>query len=142
MAPWGWAIAIAAFLILEFVTYDLVSIWFAAGCVGGLILSLIPGVGFWWQLLASIALSLLLLAFTRRLVKKWMETKQSATNVDALVGKQFVLLTDITATAPGTVKINGVTWNVTAKQPVAAGESVTVLEVSGSKLLAEKTDKN
>lgn len=141
MEPWVWtiiwAVAIAGFLVVEFVTVQLVSIWFAAGSIGGLILSCIPGVDPWIQILVSVVLSFILLLLTRKIVKKWIKTKKTDTNLDVLVGKEAELLTPITKLEKGTVKINGVIWNVIAETPVNSGQFVRILSIDGNKLLVE-----
>ena len=60
----GWLVAIAVFAIAEAATVALVSIWFAAGGVAGLITSLFTE-SLWVQLLVFFVVSGLLLAATR-----------------------------------------------------------------------------
>ena len=134
--PWIWALVIAAFLILEFMTYQLVSIWLAGGSVVGLILSFFD-VPPWVQFAASLAVAIVLLVFTRRIVKKWLEVKGNKINLDAFENKEVLLLTDITQAKIGTVKIDGVVWNASSDHPIKAGEWVTILRVDGNKLIVE-----
>ena len=54
MTVWIWLLGIVAFVILESATYQLISIWFAIGAVGGLIAKAC-GAGFVVQLSVFIA---------------------------------------------------------------------------------------
>ena len=51
-----WILGIIAFIILEAVTYQLVSIWFAIGALGGMIAAF-SGVNFYVQMAVFIAVS-------------------------------------------------------------------------------------
>ena len=141
MEPWIWAIIIAAFLILEFVTYQMVSIWLAIGCLGGLVLSFIPGVSWWVEVLVSLALALILLAFTRKIVMKWIMSRETKTNVDAMAGVETRLLTAITREEHGTVKIADVMWNASSLKPIKQGTLVKITKVDGNKLLVEAIEE-
>ena len=64
-----WLIAMVVLLVIEGVVPGLVSIWFAAGALVALLVSLL-GLPVWLQAVAFIAVSLVLLAMTRPLAKK------------------------------------------------------------------------
>lgn len=57
---WIWIVGIIAFVVLEAVTYQLVSIWFAVGAVGGLIAEIL-GARFNIQMSVFLAISVILL---------------------------------------------------------------------------------
>ena len=65
-----WLIAMVALLVIEAIVPGLVSIWFAAGALLALLLSLI-GVDLWLQFTCFLVVSLVLLALTRPLAKKY-----------------------------------------------------------------------
>jgi membrane protein implicated in regulation of membrane protease activity len=52
--------------------------------------------------------SILAIIFLRPLVKKKLETPKFSTNIDALVGKNALVTTDINEFCLGTVKIEGI----------------------------------
>ena len=83
----GWLVAIAVFAIAEAATVALVSIWFAAGGVAGLITSLFTE-SLWVQLLVFFVVSGLLLAATRPLCKKFLSGRAQRTNADMVIGKE------------------------------------------------------
>ena len=139
MEPWIWAIIIAVFLIIEFASIQLVSIWLAIGSVAGFVLSFIPGVNIWWQVLASILLALICIVFTRRFVKKWLSSRGLQTSIESLAGTETELLTPIVSnTQSGSVRINGVLWTAVSEKPIKAGKTVKVISMDGNKLCVEE----
>ena len=67
-----WFGAMVLFIILENITVSITSVWFAAGALGALILSLF-GLPFWLQISVFLVISGVLLALLRPLVKKRFE---------------------------------------------------------------------
>ena len=80
-----------ALIIFEIITVGLTSIWFAAGAFVAAIVSFIGG-GLMAQLLAFVIISVLLLIFTRPIAVKYIFMKKEKTNIDAIVGKQGVVI--------------------------------------------------
>jgi membrane protein implicated in regulation of membrane protease activity len=70
------------------------------------------------------------------LVRK-MHTEPHKTNVDALVGKRAVVVTEVDA-ATGQVKIDGALWSARAydeTEVLEVGRSVTIMSISGATAL-------
>ncbi|MCL2556544.1 MAG: NfeD family protein [Firmicutes bacterium] len=138
--PAVWAVAIAVFLVVEYFTHELVTIWFAAGFVVGLILSFIPVLSDWWhlQLGASVVASGVLLVLTRPVVKKWIQITPTHLNVDKRIGQTTRLISAITADEDGTVKFDDVLWVVTSKIPIESEKLVKIISVEGSRFTVEE----
>jgi len=140
---WIWlAIAIAS-AILEFVSMQMVSVWFTVGSIVAIILSLC-GVAWWIQLLTFGIVSLVLLLALRKLCLKYLlKNDNTTTNVDGMVGTTQKLIEPIIEDKAGAVKISGVVWTaVTADNtPIANGETVVVERVEGNKLIVSKKQK-
>ena len=138
-----WLGVVALSIIIEFVTADLVSVWFIFGGLVAMILALFD-VQLIWQLVAFIVLSVLLLATCRRPFVKLIGREKQSTNADALIGREFVLLSPISFETAGSVKVNDVVWTASSENGVEikAGEVVRVVAISGNRLIVEKTDKN
>lgn len=138
-----WLGVVALSIIIEFVTADLVSVWFIFGGLVAMILALFD-VQLIWQLVAFIALSALLLATCRRPFVKLIGREKQSTNADALIGRKFVLLSPISFESAGSVKVNDVVWTASSEngEEIKAGEVVRVVAISGNRLIVEKTDKN
>ncbi len=135
-----WLAITAGALITEFLTADMVSIWFAGGGIVALSLALFD-IAWYIHLPVFIVLSLVLLLSFRKLVMKKLIKGDTKTNADAVIGLEFTLLTDIGFNQMGTIKINGVVWNVNTedeKEEVSAGNTVRVLKIQGNKYIVEK----
>ena len=135
-----WLILTAIALILEFVTNEMLSIWFAGG---GLIAIILSACNVPWVVTMPvfIVVSLVLLICFRKIVMKYLNKGDARTNADSAIGKEFALLTPIEFNTPGTIKINDVVWNVTTEtqgETIAQGTIVRVLSLKGNKYIVEK----
>lgn len=136
----GWAIAFVFFIVCELATATaLVSIWLGFGALAAMFFA-IGGCSFTVQLVVFVVASVLLLIFTRPLVKK-VQGKTVHTNYELDIGKTAVVTEDINnALSVGRVKLNGVNWDARSEDDmeISAGSIVTVKEISGSKLIVSK----
>ncbi len=139
-----WLGAIIVFAILEAATAALVSIWFVAGSVGGLILALC-GAGFWVQFLVFLIISALVLAVVRPIAKKYLTPKKVSTNYDRCIGTTAVVTETIdNLQSTGAIKVSGVQWTArsTTGQVIPAGELAKIISIEGVKLLVEPVSNN
>lgn len=80
---WIWGIVTALALIVEFLTSDLVTLWFAAGgLVTLLIVALVPSLGIAWQIVIFLAMSAILLFSTRKLCLKFLNGSVEPDNLN------------------------------------------------------------
>lgn len=132
-----WLILLIGFLIVEGACpIHLVSIWFAAGSLVALLVSLLGG-AVWLQITLFILVSAVLLALLWPIVQKYMKPKLTATNVDALVGTLGIVVSPIdNVGAVGQVKLNGMEWSArsTTGEPIPQGVKVRVDRVQGVKV--------
>lgn len=137
-----WLAGIIAFVILEAVTYQMVSVWFALGAVGGLIAAA-AGAPFSAQMGIFIGLSFLFLLCLRPVSKKLIKIKKESTNADSLIGKEVLITKEVdNVHGAGEGKINGMTWTVRSSDSsiIKAGETVSVKEIKGVKLIVERKE--
>lgn len=131
-----WLILLIGFLIAEAACpIHLVSIWFAAGSLVALLVSLM-GAAVWLQITLFLLVSGALLALLWPMVRKYMQPKLSATNVDALVGTVGIVLSPIdNLSAVGQVKLGGMEWSArsTTGELIPKGAKVRVDRVQGVK---------
>ena len=132
--PWLWILIFATTIILELITVDLFCIWFSIGAVVCFILEAL-NVHLGIQVAVFIILSCALL-FT---VGKWAREKlkcNNATNVDALIGQEIIILKDTTRLNPGEGKINGIIWSTITKDDeiIKKGSVAIIQEINGNKL--------
>lgn len=132
-----WIILAIVFLAVEFGTVALISLWFVGGSVAALAVCLLGG-PLWLQVLVFGLISLALLLLVRPFLKKYIDPKKVRTNVDAMRGRQAVLLeTADNLAATGSLELSGVVWTARSADGsvIPAGTVVTVQGVEGVKLL-------
>ena len=135
-----WIAAIVIFVIIELLTPQMVSIWFAAAAAAGLI-ALLAGAPLWLQLLLFVLVSLILVVLTRPIYKKYFIKKVIPTNYDALIGKEAVVTESIdNISAKGQVQIMGQIWSARAEgdETIDVNEKVLVEKIEGVKLIVKK----
>ena len=132
-----WAVAIAIFVAAEAATVGLVSIWFAVGSLGALIVSVCGG-KLWLQILVFAALTALTLVLTRPLVSKYVNGKSQPTNADRLIGTKCIVTDTIdNIAATGTVNAGGKVWSARSDDGsvIESGALATVQRIEGVKLI-------
>ena len=90
----------------------------------------------WLQVLLFFAVSIVLLAALRPLVKKHFTPKLEKTNVDAVVGTTGTVISPIdNIQATGRVKLGGMEWTArsTSGEPIGEGTIVKVDRIEGVK---------
>lgn len=138
-----WVALIVVFLIIEALTTQLVTIWFAVGAGGALAAQFLHAPE-WAQWVIFIVLSAILVAATRPIAKR-MKKKIQPTNVDAMIGKTAVVLQSIDNTAgKGQAKLEGNIWSARSAdgQLIQEGTHVIVRSVEGVKLIVEAIVEN
>ena len=130
-----WLVLLVVFLIVEASTVVMVSLWFAAGSLAALLVSLFGG-PIWLQVALFLLVSAALLACLRPMVRKHFTPKLTATNVDAIVGSQGYVTRDIdNLAATGSVRLGAMEWTARSAtgNPIPAGTLVTVDRIEGVK---------
>lgn len=141
MEVYLWIIWISVFvlaIIVEALTADLVSVWFAIGAIVTLIISFIPGVAWWIELIVFIVISGLMLLCLRPLTNKLLKRNIINSNIDEIAGKKGVMVKGYDELNRGEVKINDVVWtaiNADESEPIPEGAKVVVVAVNGNKLI-------
>lgn len=132
-----WLVLLVVFLLAEAACpVHLVSIWFAAGALVALIASALGG-ELWLQILLFILTSALLLAALWPFIRKVINPKLVATNVDALVGSVGIVTCPIdNVQAQGQVKLGGMEWTArsTSGAVIPSGARVKVDKIEGVKV--------
>ena len=133
-----WLIAMVALLVVEAIVPGLVSIWFAAGALVALLLSLV-GVDLWLQFTCFLVVSLALLALTRPLAKKYVNAHTTPTNADRLLGADCVVTEEIdNLRGTGAVSVDGKVWSARMETPdgkAPKGAVVKALRIEGVRLI-------
>ena len=133
-----WLVAVIAFIVLEAVTYQMLSIWFVIGAIGGLIASLL-GADFWVQMTVFLALSVIcFIAFRPLAVKKLKPNFK--TNADAVIGKKVTITKEVdNVNGTGEGKLDGMAWTVRTEsgKTLGVGDVAEVKRIEGVKLIVD-----
>ncbi len=135
-----WAVTFVALVIVEAMTAQLVTIWFAVGSLAALISQLF-GAQVWVQWLVFVVVTSIVLAITRPLVKKYSRPKIQPTNADRCIGQTAVVTEEIDNLAgKGAVKVGGIVWTARSDtdEKISENEAVTVIKIDGVKLIVKK----
>ena len=135
-----WLIFTVVTAVLEGVTVQLVSVWFAIGglaaCITSLFTDSIP-----IQAVVFVVVTAIALVVTRPLVKKLRKKKAEPTNADRYLGKTAVVVERIdNENATGLVKVDNQKWTARSVDgsPIEEGLTVTVEAIEGVKLMVQK----
>ncbi len=137
-------LAVAVFLgIVEALTMGLTTIWFCGGAlVAGLLAYL--GAPEIVQIVAFIAVSGVLLGFTRPIAKRKLNAEVKKTNSDALIGEIGIVTKDILPLEVGQVKIKGNVWSAVledGREPIPESRKVQVVKIEGVKLIVREANQ-
>ena len=138
-----WLLLIIILLVIEIITLGLTTIWFAGGALAAFILCLM---NMHWkvQWVAFIAVSFLLLIFTRPLAVKKLNAKTQRTNVDGMAGR-VATVTEIVDNdkETGSISVNGQIWTARSAQAGVVfqpGETVLIEGITGVKAFVRKKE--
>lgn len=134
-----WFIAIFVFLIIEALTLNLVTIWFAFGSLCAFI-SVYFTDNLIIQLIVFIIMTSLSLILTRPLVNKYIKKNIEKTNVDKVMGKIGIALTDIEPLKNGRVKVDGKNWMASSEEKIKKDDKIEVLKIEGAKVIVRKKE--
>ncbi|MCL2851233.1 MAG: NfeD family protein [Firmicutes bacterium] len=133
-----WAVVIALALFIEFLSYDLVSVWFAPAALVALVMAALntwignpTAIPFWAQIIVFIVLSIVFILSFRPLMKKILVRDTIPSDITTSnIGKQLRLTSD-TIDGHSTIELNGVTWKVEIENEIDLAKN-TMVELTGS----------
>lgn len=135
-----WLIAMIVLLAVEAVVPGLISIWFALGALAALISALLHA-PLWLQIVWFLAVSIVALALTRPLAKKYINSRTQPTNADMLIGKECVVRENIdNIRGTGSVSVGGKIWTARTEKDDARlqeGDLAVVVRIEGVKLIVK-----
>lgn len=135
-----WGLSFLILILIEILTINLVTIWFAIGSLIALFTSIyIESVT--TQIIVFIVASIFSLIITKPLVKKLKAKKVTPTNTDRYIGKNGDVIKKITPKEKGEVKVLGTIWTATSDENLEVGDEIVVEGIEGVKLIVKKEDK-
>ena len=130
-----WLVLLVVFLAAEAATVSMVSLWFAVSALVALLVALLGGPG-WLQGTLFLAISAVLLALLRPIVRRYISPRITATNVDSVISSTGLVTAAIdNVSAAGQVKLGAMEWTArsTSGQPIPVGTLVKVDRIEGVK---------
>ena len=137
-----WLVILVVTLIAEIATVGVVSIWFCFGALVSMILSIF-NVLVWVQIFVFFAVALLLLLFTRPLIKNLLKVKEHKTNADMVIGRIGVVTEPIDNVREiGAVKVLNKEWTARSYygDMFAKDDLVEIVQIDGVKLIVKKPE--
>ena len=137
-----WLIAMVVFMAADAMTVTLVSIWFALGALGAIIVALLGG-GLVLQVTVFLALAVILLFCLRGIVRRHFNPRLTRTNIDSVIGSTGVVTTPVNNIAAlGQVQINGMEWTARSSdnRHIPAGTLVKVDKLEGVKVFVSPAE--
>ncbi len=135
-----WLGLLVVLLLVELATMGLTTIWFAGGALAAFAVSMFTETVL-AQVLVFLAVSVVLLIFTRPFAVKFVNQNRVRTNADSLIGKVGVVTVEIdNLESRGEVQVSGQIWSARSKEgekKLEKGTQVKILEISGVKLIVE-----
>lgn len=133
-----WLILLIIFIGVEVATLGLCSIWFAGGALVAIAAAAL-GTPVWVQIIVFMVISLVLLFFTRPIAVKYFNKDRVKTNVESLIGKQAIVISEINnLQGIGQVTVGPQEWSarsVVEGAVIPVGAVVVVEAISGVKLM-------
>lgn len=139
----GWIIAFIVFIVLEILTVNLVSIWFAIGALVAYIISFFTN-SFIVEISSFLVASAIALFITKPLVKKFSNSSIDSLklNINRIIGQVGVVTKPILKDLGGEVKVNGQFWMAILEddEEIAKGSKVIVKGFKGVKLVVKNKE--
>ena len=136
-----WLVLTIVLAVFEIFTLGLSTIWFAVGSAFAFLFALC-GLSFPLQIVVFIVVSVLSLLLVRPLSVKYLNSRVTKTNIDALIGKRVQVTKDIdNVREQGTVALEGTVWNARTldeNETIRKGEIVVINKIEGNKLFVTR----
>lgn len=138
----SWLSMMVVFLAVEAATMPLISLWFAAGAMAALVVTLLGGgTGLQWA--TFLLVSVISLAALRPLVRRHLKPGITDTNIDSIIGSVGIVTAPVdNVTASGQVKLGAMVWTArsTSGEPIAEGTRIKVDRIEGVKVFVSPTE--
>ena len=138
-----WLAVLVVCVGIEIATMGLTTILFAGGALVSAILAALNA-PLWLQIVAFFVVSLILLYLTRPVAVKYFNKDRVKTNVESLIGRQAIVISEIdNLQGIGQVTVGGQEWSARSVKDdvqLPVGSVVVVRSVSGVKLIVEEKD--
>jgi len=138
-----WIIIIVVAIIIEALTYNLTTTWFAIGGIFGWLIYL-TGANLFVQIVVFLLVSILLLLFARPFAVNVLKIGKVKTNADRLIGKAAIVLVEIDNNSNrGQIKVDGQIWSAKTKgqNKIKKNSNVIIQEIVGVKVVVDEYEE-
>ena len=138
---WIWIAVLVMSIVIEIMTEQFVSIWFAPAALVAIVLNLVT-LGPAWQIVAFALVTVAGIVFARDVIMKKLTNNDNKTNIDAIIGEKCIVTERIDNFAGcGQAKVKGQIWSARGAREddvFEAGEILTIVAIEGVKLICIK----
>ncbi|WP_294468546.1 NfeD family protein [uncultured Anaerofustis sp.] len=138
-----WLVLLVLFVVVELLTTQLVSIWFAGGSLISLILSFLD-VSIAVQIIVFFITSVIFLCITYPLYHKYVKSEIVPLNADSLIGLYGIVIKEINnKKAVGQIKVKGQVWSALNEidEIISEGEEVKIIKIEGVHVIVQKKEE-
>jgi len=135
---WLWLGVTILMAVIEGFTLGLTTIWFAIAALIMIFISFLQ-IPLVFQVMIFLAISAVLLIFTRPIAIKKFKVGKEKTNVDSLIGQPALVLKQITEFDRGEVKIKGQIWSAKTEDGSTINEGIKceVIRIEGVQVIVK-----
>ena len=134
-----WLIVAGLFFVGEIFTLGFLIFWFGIGALFAMIVSFFT-TNIIIQTTVFLITSTIFILATKPLVKKFVDVKNTNTNVFSIIGKKALVIKDIDPIhSSGQIKLNGEVWSAETENDeiIKEGSEVEVLKINGVKAIVK-----
>lgn len=134
-----WLVIAVVLFVVESLTVQMLCIWFAVGALVSMFASLL-GVSTAAQFALFIVTSVAVLVIWQPFLKKRLTPEKTATNADAVIGQEGLVVEEIDNTLQtGRVSVGGLDWTARSEDGgiIPSRQRVMVKKIEGVKLIVE-----
>ncbi len=132
-----WFALVFVFLIVEAMTLNLITIWFAFGALCSFISTYFTD-SILIQTIVFLVSSALSLFITKPLFEKIIKIDKYKTNLDRIIGQIGVVTKEIKKHENGRVKVDGKSWMALSDNNIKEGAEVEILRIEGAKIIVKE----
>ena len=133
-----WIVILVLAIIIELISYGLISIWFIPSIILTIILKAFGLNNIYIEIMIVLSLSTVLLIFTRPLVVKFLKPQNIKTNFDIILDMKGKIIKKVNLNDFGIVKVDGKEWRCYASKEIEVGKIVKIIKIDSNKLEVEE----
>jgi putative membrane protein len=133
-----WIVILVLAIIIELISYGLISIWFIPSIILTIVLKAFGLNNIYIEIIIVLSLSTVLLIFTRPLVLKFLKPQNIKTNFDRILDMKGKIIKKVNLNDFGIVKVDGKEWRCYASKEIEVGKIVKIIKIDSNKLEVEE----